>query len=100
MRLNPLIYYRSNGETDGSYTVNYALLTNACILPPGNQIQVFGSKGQSVALNARKITHTPDFYFSPIESMNEDLIPMGTILLYSDHVVLVISITFLKDQVR
>ena len=75
MRLNPLIYYRSNGETDGSYTVNYALLTNACILPPGNQIQVFGSKGQSVALNARKITHTPDFYFSPIESMNEDLSP-------------------------
>ena len=75
VRIAHLLDHRSNGETEGYYTVNYALLTNACVMPPGNQIQVFGAKGRSVSSNARKVTHTPDFYFSPIEAVEEELSP-------------------------
>lgn len=75
MRLLPMFDCRSNGETEGYFKENYALLTNACLMPPGNQIQVFGSKGQSIPMKARKATHTVDFYFSPIELVNERLNP-------------------------
>ena len=66
---------RSNGETEGRFTKTYAILTNACVLPPNHQIQLFGERGSSVPTAARKTLGSPDFYFSPIETVKSTLSP-------------------------
>ena len=64
---------RSNGETEGRFTKTYAILTNACVLPPNHQIQLFGERGSSVPTAARKTLGSPDFYFSPVETVKSTL---------------------------
>lgn len=74
----------ANGETAGRYTKTFATLANACVIPPGNQIRVFGERGRSVPAEARKALGSPDFYFSPIENVEASL-PSDQLHLHGNH---------------
>ena len=53
---------KSDGETEGKFTVNYAILTNACINPPDNLVVLHGDKGKEAIKEARETLKTKDFY--------------------------------------
>ena len=53
---------KSDGETEGRFTVNYAILTNACIIPPDNLVVLHGDKGKKAIKEARETLKTKDFY--------------------------------------
>lgn len=70
-----VLMYSAHGETIGNYSVNYAVLANACVLPTTGLIQFFGDKGRHVSAAARQVSSTRDFYFSPIQTVDLPLSP-------------------------
>lgn len=70
-----VLMHSAHGETIGNYTVNYAILANACVSPTTGQIQFFGDKGRHVSVAAREVSSTRDFYFSPIQTVDSPLAP-------------------------
>ena len=50
------------GESDGQFTVNYAIVANACLNPPDNNVILYGDGGKEVLEKARNVLKTKDFY--------------------------------------
>lgn len=50
------------GESDGEFTVNYAIVTNACLNPPDNNVILHGDGGKKTLEKAKHILKTKDFY--------------------------------------
>ena len=53
-------YYRE--LLAGQFTVNYAIVANACLNPPDNNVILYGDGGKEVLEKARSVLKTKDFY--------------------------------------